>query len=385
MNQKGFATLAIILIVVALLVVGGIWYYESHKVATTQTMPSTIVNTNTPSASSTSPTSTPIQSISTSSPSIGSGQLHNEVSFLRNGEVWLMDTNTQKLTQLTDASGTVQSYAFSPTQEYLAYQTKSPNSIVIERTSDKSVVGTISDSELPEGGQNSYLYGWKSDDTISFEVDQPGNYIGVFQYNLAENTTTALNFNDWGLSTQEADLVYYSFAPDMSFMAYADGRQLHVIQSSTLQDKLLYTSTGVDGLLFMPSVSYDKNQIAFDQKSEEASSTGAQYFDNLMVYNLQDATATLLYTTPPNLGLDESSYTLWSPDDRYIIISLEKGSFLVDTQNLSLTVPLSGGDFNWYGNQIMFSNNGNIYLVNPTATSQEQLFISNASEAQYFP
>ncbi|MGC9598871.1 MAG: hypothetical protein ABSE18_00605 [Minisyncoccia bacterium] len=31
MNRKGFAPVVVVLIVVGILIVGGIWYYEAHK------------------------------------------------------------------------------------------------------------------------------------------------------------------------------------------------------------------------------------------------------------------------------------------------------------------------------------------------------------------
>ncbi len=135
MNKKGSINIALIILVV-LLIVGAIWYYEANKESAFQMSLShdTITTTSiqTTAASSTVPPSTSwLASIKRTSPEVVpvpssvliSEKIRGKFAFIQGGDVWVADQDGNSQLQLTHAGseGEVRDFTFSPNFQYLEY------------------------------------------------------------------------------------------------------------------------------------------------------------------------------------------------------------------------------------------------------------------------
>ncbi len=312
----------------------------------------------------------------------------DKIAFLRNGEVWIIDKDGQGIEQVTETTGIVEEFLFSPTFKYLAYSKiidyvdepglweedekvaqRAVCSIVIMALHDEKIVKEI----MPPEHNWIYPSKWLPGDKLFYYAASGFDVWGFFEYDIQKGIEGELDYN-------KARVILDSvFHKDGSLVTYTNNSKvgnefkdnLHIVDLNSNDDKIIVSRKSI----LEPAISCDKRQVAF----VEVERVENEYFDNLWICNVESGSLEKLYRGPGKGKSGGVSELSWSFDDRHIGIFISPEALVLEIQDPDNIHKLRGTDYYWIGNKvIVFALGNDIYLYN-LDTRKRELFLENAS------
>ena len=316
----------------------------------------------------------------------------DNIAFLRNGEVWIIDKDGQGLKQVTKTNGIVEEFLFHPTLKYLAYSKiidyadepglyeegekvaqRAICSIVILALHDGKIVKEI----MPPEHNWIHTSKWLPGEKLFYYAASGFDVWGYFEYDIQKGIEGKLDYN-------KARIILDSvFHKDGSLVTYTDNSKsgnefkdnLYIVDLNSNDDKIIVSRKSI----LEPAISCDKRHVAF----VEAERVEKEYFDNLWICNVESGSLEKLYRGPgkgKNRGISELS---WSFDDYHIGMFFSPEALVLEMQNPDIIHKVRGIDFKWIGNKvIVFALGNDIYLYN-LDTRNSELFLENASKPMF--
>ena len=318
---------------------------------------------------------------------VDAGVLEKKIAFLKDGEVWICDTNARSLRQITETDGTVDGFHFSPTLEYVAYSKiidyvdepgifedgepiprRARCSIVIRDLEGRKIPEEI---PPPEGGWI-YTAKWLSDNTLLLYESSGFDVSTFLEYDVRSGTKRELEYGR-GSTLIDADII-----ENNSVMLYVDDtgvgatytERLHHVDMKTGKDTILVSKRSI----MDPTLSCDGRYIAFF----EVDHVGGKGIDNVWIYDSRENALKKIYEEPAAAKTAGTSLLIWSPDNRHI------GKWTAPATVINIEDPadirrIPGSDFSWTdGGDLVFSRDSNIYSF-ILGSGKTALIVENAS------
>jgi hypothetical protein len=312
-----------------------------------------------------------------------SDQLTGKIAFLRAGEVWVADTGGKNLRQLTNDSGKVDQFLFSPGLRYLAYariigsaeepglwdSTEPPpqraiHSIVILDLQTNKKMKEIQPNRDPW----IYISRWLPGEKFAYYGADGFAVNGYHQYDPVTTTETELPSGENGLL--DAD-----YSSDGLLKAYVNytGRgesyrnNLHLDLLQSNKDTTLVSRRGT---ICDQRISNGGSRIVFI----EVERVGNSYFNNLWLYDLARASCISLHRRSAKPKSGGVHYVAWSLDDRYVGLFFPPEALVFDLEHPSDHITFTGRNFCWIGNdRIAFNVNNDLYVYDLVTKSKVML------------
>lgn len=347
-----------------------------------------------------------------------------KIAFIKNGEVWTTNEDGSDATQLTNTSGTVNIFSFSPDTDYLAYSKVSSGNFDYETDvldlSTEQVVQKITQADfqnnVPQsaGITTSYLsldfLEWYSDSNLGIVAADngdfnPGGPYGPLEINMQNSSMAALTFPRSAQIGSEmfADILQ---TPVESYVSYPylyysqdnpNNYEIHAFNLETNQDQVLLTwNNNASPALGAFSVSHSGDNVALATYSYPGVNDSPTH-PVLWLYKNGGNPIPIITTN----SLDAVGVVApqWSYDDQSLaFITYSKASsseYSIVVMNTSNPYNANGsinqktvysGDSSSIGNSlewtkdgnIVFEQNGGIYLYN-SQTDGTSLVSANSS------
>ena len=316
----------------------------------------------------------------------GAGELSGKVAFLKDGEVWICDLHGKEMKQITNDSGKVDDFLFSPNLKYLAYakivdyvdepglwedSEKVPQRAVCSIVIMDLGTQEIKRQRMPTEDTWIYISKWLPGDKLLYYSASGFDVSGFYAWDIRSGSKEEIEYNK-GHVISNAD-----YSADGSLTVYVDDaglgkdyrENLHLVNSKTNEDRILVSKRSIAN----QRISNDKNQIAF----VEVESVGKKYFDNLWVYDISRNSLDSLRQEAAGARVIS-----WSFDDRHIGMFFSSEALVVDVKDPSKIHRIHGTEFAWTEDgRIIFSQGNDIYLYDLGLGTSELLLKGAAKPA----
>jgi hypothetical protein len=349
-----------------------------------------------------------------------------KIAFIKDGEVWTTNEDGSDATQLTNTSGAVNIFSFSPDANYLAYSKVNSGNFDYETDvldlSNGQVVQKITQADfqnnVPQsaGITTSYLsldfLEWYSDSNLGIVAADngdfnPGGPYGPLEVNMQNSSMTALTFPAAAQVGSEmfADILQ---TPVESYVSYPylyysqdnpNNYEIHAFNLETNQDQVLLTwNNNASPALGDFSVSHSGDNVALATYSYPGVNNSPTHpvlwlYKNggnpipIITTNSLDAVGVVA----PQWSYDDQSlafltYSAASSSEYSIVVVSVANPYNANGSINQKTV--YGGDSSSIGNSlewtkdgnIVFEQNGGIYLYN-AQTGEASLISASSSDA----
>lgn len=314
-------------------------------------------------------------------------ELTNIIAFLREGDVWLSNVNGEKIEQITNTNGKIESFRFSPNLQYIAYSkiikyVEEPG-IWEEGETPKCAVSSIIIKDLKNDciiteiipSQWIYMAKWKSANKLLYYESSGFDVSGFNEYDIQHDVITQIEYMKGSILT---DADYYK---DGTLTAYVNTSgagndftyNLHLIDTKLNTDTIVIKKSSI----LDPKISHDKNYIAFFEVEWNMDTSKGR--DNVWIYSIKNKSLKKIYTgySKPKIGGREE--LAWSLDNKYLGLFHPNIALILNIQNSEHIQTISGKDFQWIkNNNIAFSQGKDIYIYF-LKDNKKKLILKNAS------
>ncbi len=318
--------------------------------------------------------------------------LSHNIAFIKNGEVWVSDINRQKMKQITNDSGKVDDFLFSPSLKYLAYARilryedepglwddtdKVPQRPVCSIKIMDLATGNIIKEILSTEDTWIYISKWLPGEKLYYYSSSGFDVSGFYTYDMHKDLNEKIDYN------QSSILWNTEYSPDGSLKTYIDdsgiGKEfrmnLHFVDTKTHTDKILVSKRSMED----HRLANDLNQIAF----VEVENVEKKYYDKLWIYNIKEDSLKNIYRGPANAKSGGVNGLSWSFNDKYLGMFFPPNATVIEVNNPESIRRIQGSDFSWIDNdKIVFAQGDNTYLYNLEANKSDLLF-ENASKPTF--
>jgi hypothetical protein len=318
-------------------------------------------------------------------------RLANQIAFLKDGEVWIVNRDGSRQQKITETSGKIERFLFSPKLNFIAYSkiiksVEEPGlwekgeapmtticSIVIVNTESQKIIKEI----MPPESDWIYPAKWISDETLLFYASSGFDVWGFFEYDIQKKREREIDY------AKGSQLLSTDFHKEKSLMLYVDeigigksyAQQLHLVNLKSGDDMILTSGKSI----LESKLSYDTKYIAFIA----VESIKGSFFDNLWIYNIEDGSQKKIYrgkAKPKSTGTSELS---WSFDDSYLGMFFSPVASVIEVGDQDNLHEISGIDFHWIDNKnIILAQGNNTYLYN-LDTRKKEIFLEDATKPTF--
>jgi Tol biopolymer transport system component len=327
-------------------------------------------------------------------------EVQNKLAFLRDGEVWLVDTNGQNQVQLTQTQGKVDHYRFSPTLEYLAYSQvikevpkpgvwrkstvvpESPKGVQTELQRPVVSIQVLNlqtlkiDRDLQPPKDNwFYFKAWLPEDQLLFIGASGFDVWGHFVYDAREKKEKKV-FDYQGYR------FIYGFRMDLDI---EPSTVLYVSESGT-GDTFREELNCLDTLTHARRTVFSKPSLLWPKLSHGGKSAAVleteyrdgQLRDKLWLVDVEKGGAGLIYSGEMQAKGDNG--LSWSPDDAWLAVDMKPRSAVVSTQSPGTVFDIAGSGLNWVNSTaLIYSDGTDVFGFDLEAQTVSRILI-NASQ-----
>ncbi len=319
--------------------------------------------------------------------SAGDAGFGGKIAFLRSGEIWVADQDGGNIRRVTDTSGKVEEFLFSPPLNYVAYskRIKTVEEPGLwekgEKPPQRSVCSIVvleleglkpRSEMVPPEGEWIYPDKWMPKERLLGHRSSGFDVAGFFVIDSPESPARDLDYPQGSL------LVESDFALDGSLQAYIKDTgvgkdfktHLYLVDLKTNAERLLLSKRSV----LSPKISLDKTRIAFFEVEYQEK----KGFDNLWVYDIQRDLLKKLYHGPAKPKFGGVSDLAWSPDGQYIAVYFPSHTLLLEIEDPAHVRRIQGKDLSWVSNhRVVYSRENRVYGYR-LDTGKAELLLENA-------